>query len=74
MIKITEAKKVAIQKGLYSGLSIGAIYFIFFCTYSLAFWYGGKLYMDGVCFTISIFGSQLFSYFLIFRIPKQEIF
>lgn len=48
-VKITEAMKVAIKKGFYSGLTIGSAYFIFFCTYSLSFWYGGKLYIDGVC-------------------------
>lgn len=47
--KITSAMLVAVKKGLYSGASMGAIYFIFFGSYSLTFWYGGKLYVSGVC-------------------------
>jgi len=38
-----EAKDFGIRKGIISGAGMGFLFFIFFATYALAFWYGGKL-------------------------------
>ena len=44
---LTEAKKFGIRTGLVSAVGIGLIFFIMFCVYSLAFWYGAKLVREG---------------------------
>ena len=35
-----------IQKGLASGLGMGALLLTIFCTYALAMWYGSKLVIE----------------------------
>lgn len=32
---------------MITGAGIGVTYFVLFCSYCLAFWYGGKLIRDG---------------------------
>lgn len=41
--KLKIAYKSAVQQGLASGLGLGLILLIVFCTYGLAVWYGSKL-------------------------------
>ena len=41
-----DAKKVGIKKNAWSGLAIGVTYFVLFCCYGLAFWYGAKLILE----------------------------
>lgn len=53
------AKKKGIEKSIISGAGIGTAYFVIFCTYCLAFWYGGKLVRQdeidvGTMVTVSI--------------------
>ena len=43
---LIEAKKVGIKKNAFGGLSIGVTYFVLFCCYGLAFWYGAKLVLE----------------------------
>ena len=40
------AKTTGIKKSISTGLSIGTLMLVLFCTYGLAFWYGGKLVTD----------------------------
>ncbi|XP_062218589.1 ABC transporter B family member 9-like isoform X2 [Phragmites australis] len=40
---IKRAYKATFMEGIITGLGIGCIFFVVFCSYSLAFWYGAKL-------------------------------
>lgn len=40
---IKKAYKATIMEGIISGFAIGSIFFVVYCSYSLAFWYGAKL-------------------------------
>ncbi|KAK2176084.1 hypothetical protein NP493_686g01047 [Ridgeia piscesae] len=44
---LIEAKKFGIRMGIISAIGIGLIFFIMFCAYALAFWYGSKLVREG---------------------------
>ena len=44
---LDEAEKVGIKKGLVAGVGTGALMFILFSMYGLAFWYGGTLVKTG---------------------------
>eukprot|EP00667_Euglena_gracilis_P000406 EG_transcript_406 len=41
--RLAETQKVGIKKGLYSGLSLGIIFFILFSSYAVAFYFGSYL-------------------------------
>ncbi|KAL6186166.1 hypothetical protein ACLB2K_042287 [Fragaria x ananassa] len=43
---LTKAYKSGVQQGLASGLGIGAVMLIIFCSYGLAIWYGGKMILE----------------------------
>ncbi|XP_031395094.1 ABC transporter B family member 11-like isoform X2 [Punica granatum] len=43
---IAEAYNSGVYEGLGGGLGIGTVFFIFFCSYALAIWYGGKLIVE----------------------------
>jgi len=38
---------VGVRKGLVSGVGMGTVFLIMFCTYGLAFWYGSTLVFGG---------------------------
>uniref|UniRef100_A0A0D9YDK1 MDR-like ABC transporter n=3 Tax=Oryza glumipatula TaxID=40148 RepID=A0A0D9YDK1_9ORYZ len=40
---IKKAYKATIMEGIISGFGIGSIFFVVYCSYSLAFWFGAKL-------------------------------
>ncbi|PNT72639.1 hypothetical protein BRADI_2g47330v3 [Brachypodium distachyon] len=40
---IKRAYKATVFEGIVTGIGVGSIYFVVFCSYSLAFWYGAKL-------------------------------
>ncbi|CAO2204465.1 unnamed protein product [Urochloa humidicola] len=40
---IKKAYKATLTEGIVTGLGVGCIFFVVFCSYSLAFWYGAKL-------------------------------
>ncbi|XP_006644563.3 ABC transporter B family member 4-like [Oryza brachyantha] len=40
---INKAYKAAVEEGLTNGFGMGSVFFIFFSSYGLAIWYGGKL-------------------------------
>jgi ATP-binding cassette subfamily B (MDR/TAP) protein 1 len=40
---IKKAYKATLMEGIITGLGVGCIFFVVFCNYSLAFWYGAKL-------------------------------
>ena len=40
---LTEAKAHGIWMGTISAIGVGLMFFVMFCVYSLAFWYGAKL-------------------------------
>ncbi|EES01319.2 hypothetical protein BDA96_03G288600 [Sorghum bicolor] len=40
---IKKAYKATLMEGIVTGLGVGCIFFVVFCNYSLAFWYGAKL-------------------------------
>ena len=45
-MKLYDAQKYGIQKSFYNGGSMGAVFFIIYAVYALAFWYGAKLVRD----------------------------
>ncbi|RDX83230.1 ABC transporter B family member 9, partial [Mucuna pruriens] len=45
-IKLKVAYKTTVQQGMASGLGMGALLLIIFCTYALAMWYGSKLVVE----------------------------
>lgn len=57
--KLKDAYKSMIQQGLATGLGMGVLVLIVFCTYGLAMWYGSKLviergYSGGTVMTVII--------------------
>ncbi|CAO2166045.1 unnamed protein product [Urochloa humidicola] len=40
---IKKAYKATLTEGIVTGLGVGCVFFVVFCSYSLAFWYGAKL-------------------------------
>jgi len=34
------------MEGIITGLGVGCVFFVVFCSYSLAFWYGARLIID----------------------------
>ncbi|RLN23690.1 hypothetical protein C2845_PM07G19770 [Panicum miliaceum] len=40
---IKRAYKATLMEGIITGLGVGCVFFVVFCSYSLAFWYGAKL-------------------------------
>jgi len=56
---LSSAKDFGIRKGIYAGVGMGLVFFVIFASYSLAFWYGGKLvreddYTAGQMLVVSI--------------------
>jgi len=45
-IKLRVAYKTVVQQGMASGLGLGVLLLIVFCTYSLAMWYGSKMVIE----------------------------
>ncbi|KAL5227561.1 hypothetical protein ABZP36_015826 [Zizania latifolia] len=43
---IKKAYRTAIEEGIITGFGMGSVLCIMFCTYGLAFWYGGKLIVE----------------------------
>ncbi|PUZ55213.1 hypothetical protein GQ55_5G194300 [Panicum hallii var. hallii] len=43
---IHKAYKAAVEEGITNGFGIGSVFFIFFSSYGLAIWYGGKLILS----------------------------
>ncbi|XP_041365768.1 ATP-dependent translocase ABCB1-like isoform X2 [Gigantopelta aegis] len=43
---LKDAKSYGIKKGFSTGLSMGFVWLIIFCSYALGFWYGAKLTRD----------------------------
>ena len=73
-VNLKEAKKNGIRKGLFIGGSLGFVFFLQFCAFSLAFWYGAKLvreqpenYDGGNIITVSRNQCNLF---LMLRKPR----
>lgn len=57
--KLKTAYATVVQQGLVSGLGMGVLLLIVFCTYGLAMWYGSKLvvekgYSGGTIITVII--------------------
>ncbi|KAG2590981.1 hypothetical protein PVAP13_5NG451300 [Panicum virgatum] len=40
---IKRAYKATLMEGIITGLGVGCVFFVVFCSYSLAFWYGARL-------------------------------
>ncbi|KAH6777449.1 P-glycoprotein 21 [Perilla frutescens var. frutescens] len=43
---LDKAYKSAVHEGLATGLGIGAVMFVMFCSYALGVWYGGKMILE----------------------------
>ncbi|TMW46661.1 hypothetical protein DOY81_008256 [Sarcophaga bullata] len=43
---LVPAEKTGLKKGLYSGIGAGTMWFIIYCCYAIAMWYGVKLIID----------------------------
>ncbi|XP_042053539.1 ABC transporter B family member 21-like isoform X1 [Salvia splendens] len=43
---LVKAYKSGVHEGLASGLGLGSLMFIIFCSYALAIWYGGKMILE----------------------------
>ncbi|KAK9934149.1 hypothetical protein M0R45_021303 [Rubus argutus] len=43
---LNKAYKSGVQEGLASGLGIGTVMLVIFCSYALAIWYGGKMILE----------------------------
>jgi ATP-binding cassette subfamily B (MDR/TAP) protein 1 len=52
-VSLQEALKIGIKKGIATGLGMGAIMFVMFGTYALAFWYGSTLISNKVTNSVS---------------------
>nr|CAB3219617.1 multidrug resistance protein 1A-like [Phallusia mammillata] len=60
-VNLQSAKAVGIRKGMTTGLGMGVVFLIMFCTYGLAFWYGSTLvFAEGSTFGID---SMLTTFF-----------
>lgn len=44
--KLAPSKRMGIRRGLFSGLGAAIMWFITYCSYALAFWYGVELILD----------------------------
>lgn len=44
--RLIPATKTGKRKGMYSGIGSGIMWFIIYCTYALAFWYGVDLILQ----------------------------
>jgi ATP-binding cassette subfamily B (MDR/TAP) protein 1 len=40
------AKATGIKRGMFTGLGAGIMWFIIYCSYAIAFWYGVKLILE----------------------------
>ncbi|XP_055864045.1 ATP-dependent translocase ABCB1-like isoform X3 [Biomphalaria glabrata] len=45
-LALEESKKLGIRKSIFAGLSVGLTFFIMFCAYGLAFWFGSTQVND----------------------------
>ncbi|KAN0050692.1 hypothetical protein ACTA71_003837 [Dictyostelium dimigraforme] len=45
-LRLKEALVIGTKKGIMNGIGIGLVFLVLFGTYSLSFWYGGKLIVD----------------------------
>ena len=43
---LIKAYKSGVHEGLASGLGLGSVMFIIFCSYALAIWFGGKMILE----------------------------
>ncbi|GFP93628.1 ABC transporter b family member 21 [Phtheirospermum japonicum] len=43
---LERAYKSSVHEGLATGLGLGAVMFVMFCSYALAVWYGGKMILE----------------------------
>lgn len=43
---LDKAYKSGVHEGLVTGLGIGAVFLIIFCSYALAVWFGGKMVIE----------------------------
>jgi ATP-binding cassette subfamily B (MDR/TAP) protein 1 len=44
--KLGKAKATGIKRGMFSGLGTGVMWFIIYCNYAIAFWYGVELILE----------------------------
>ncbi|KAK4492667.1 hypothetical protein RD792_003487 [Penstemon davidsonii] len=56
---LEKAYKSAVHEGLATGLGLGAVMFVMFCSYALAVWYGAKMILEkghsgGAVFTVIV--------------------
>jgi hypothetical protein len=42
-MNLNDARKIGERKGIVNGFGMGAVYFVLFGAYALAFWYGSTL-------------------------------
>ena len=43
---LTKAYRNGLQEGMAAGLGFALVYFVVFCSYGSAIWYGGKLVIE----------------------------
>lgn len=43
---LVKAYKTGVHEGLASGLGLGSVMFIVFCSYALAIWFGAKMILE----------------------------
>lgn len=43
---LEKAYKSGVYEGLATGLGLGSVMFMMFCSYALAVWYGGKIILE----------------------------
>ncbi|ESO02187.1 hypothetical protein HELRODRAFT_188615 [Helobdella robusta] len=44
---LNQAKKFGIYKGIFNGGGMGVVFLVMYCSYAIAFWYGGQLIIRG---------------------------
>lgn len=44
---LDKAYRSAVNEGLATGLGLGSVMLVMFCSYALAVWYGGKMVLQG---------------------------
>ncbi len=49
---LDEAERIGVRKSIAQGGGMGVVFFIIFCVYAVAFWYGAKLVREDANYNV----------------------